>query len=87
MGGQWPTVVASFLNAAVWILLLLMDGAVWMLSRAGAPRKTILRLPLQFPDFHHAATIVAQGDNAIEAFTPTESRLYVTEMVGGPITS
>jgi prolyl oligopeptidase len=41
-------------------------------------------MPLQFPDLHHAATIVAQGDNAIEAFTPTESRLYVTEMVGGP---
>ncbi len=61
-----------------------MDQALYLLSRADAPRKKLLRMPLQFPDLHHAAVIVPQGENAIEAYTPAESRLYVTEMVGGP---
>jgi len=61
-----------------------LDGALYLLSRKDAPRKTILRLPLRFPDLHHAAVIVPETQNAIESFTPTETRLYVTEMVGGP---
>ena len=61
-----------------------MDEALYLLSRKEAPRKTILRLPLRFPDLHHAAVIVPETQNAIESFTPTETRLYVTEMVGGP---
>ncbi len=60
------------------------DMALYLLSREDAPRKKILRLPLRTPDLHHAAVIVPQGENALESFTPTESRLYVTEMVGGP---
>ncbi len=60
------------------------DLALYLLSREDAPRKKILRMPLQFPDLHHAAVIVPEGENAIESYTPTQSRLYVTEMVGGP---
>jgi len=61
-----------------------MDDALYLLSREDAPKKKILRLPLRYPEMHHAAVIVPEGENAIEAYTPTESRLYVTEMVGGP---
>jgi len=81
-GGRW-TQLTQFTDGVIEAKFG-MDGAVWMLSRAGAPKKAILRMPLQFPDLHHAATIVAPGENAIESYTPTESRLYVTEMVGGP---
>ncbi|HEY2924328.1 MAG TPA: prolyl oligopeptidase family serine peptidase [Candidatus Eisenbacteria bacterium] len=61
-----------------------MDGALYLLSRADAPRKKILRLPLSVPDLRHARVIVPETENAIEAYTPTATRLYVTEMVGGP---
>jgi prolyl oligopeptidase len=61
-----------------------VDPALYLLSRKDAPKKNIYRVPLQYPDLHHAALIVPEGGNAIERFMPTESRIYVTEMVGGP---
>jgi prolyl oligopeptidase len=61
-----------------------MDGALYLLSRNDAPHKKILRLPLEYPDLHHAAVIIPETENAIEGYTPTATRVYVTEMVGGP---
>ena len=61
-----------------------MDNALYLLSRNDAPRKKILRLPLEYPDLHHAAVIIPETENAIEGFTPTATRVYVIEMVGGP---
>lgn len=61
-----------------------MDDALYLLSRADAPRKKILRLPLAYPDLHHAAVIIPETENAIEGYTPTATRVYVIEMVGGP---
>ena len=61
-----------------------MDQALYLISREDAPRKKIMRLPLRYPDLLHAAVLVPQGENAIESCTPTETRLYVTEMAGGP---
>jgi prolyl oligopeptidase len=61
-----------------------MDGALYLLSRADAPRKKILRLPLAAPDLRRAGVVVPETENAIDAYTPTATRLYVTEMVGGP---
>jgi prolyl oligopeptidase len=61
-----------------------MDDALYMLSRAGASRRKILRLPLSTPALTAAQVVVPESENAIEGFTPTASRLYVTEMVGGP---
>ncbi|HEY3156651.1 MAG TPA: S9 family peptidase, partial [Candidatus Eisenbacteria bacterium] len=61
-----------------------MDDALYLLSRNDAPRKKILRLPLEYPDLHHAAVIIPETENAIEGYTPTATRVYVTEMVGGP---
>ena len=60
------------------------DQALYLLSREDAPRKKILRMPLQFPDLHHAAVIVPESESAIESYMPTQRLLYVTEMVGGP---
>ena len=61
-----------------------MDGALYLLSRADAPHKKILRLPLAYPDLNHAGVIIPDTENTIEDYTPTATRIYVTEMVGGP---
>ena len=61
-----------------------MDGAVYFLSRADAPRKKVLRLSTATPRWSEAKVVVPEGENAIESFTPTMTRLYVREIVGGP---
>ncbi len=61
-----------------------MDDALYLLSRAGAPRRKILRLPLATPTLSAAQVVIPETENAITGYTPTTSRLYVTEMVGGP---
>jgi prolyl oligopeptidase len=60
------------------------DDALYLLSRAGAPRGAILRLPLAMPALIHAQTIVPERDVTIEQITPTATQLYVTELDGGP---
>jgi prolyl oligopeptidase len=60
------------------------DDALYLLSRANAPRGAILRLPLATPALAHARTIVPERDVTIEQITPTAAHLYVTELDGGP---
>ncbi len=60
------------------------DGSVYLLSRQGAPRGKILRLPLGTPSLASASTVVPEEDGVLERFLPTASRLYVVEIVGGP---
>jgi prolyl oligopeptidase len=60
------------------------DDALYLLSRQNASRGKVLRLPLATPDLAHAQTVIAQGEDTIQSLTPTASRLYVTELTGGP---
>jgi prolyl oligopeptidase len=60
------------------------DDALYLLSLKGAPRGRILRLPLAKPILAEAKVIVPEGEGVIERVTPTETRLYVTVLVGGP---
>ena len=60
------------------------DAALYLLSRKGAPRGRILRLPLATPRLEAAAEIVPESDVAIEWFVPTRTRLLVVDQVGGP---
>ena len=60
------------------------DDALYLLSRQNAPRGKVLRLSLIAPDLAQAETVIEQGEHAIQSFTPTASRLYVTELTGGP---
>jgi prolyl oligopeptidase len=60
------------------------DGHVYMLSRQGALRGKILRLPLDNPRLESAQTVVPERPGAISHFEPTDTRLYVVEMEGGP---
>jgi prolyl oligopeptidase len=69
------------------------DAALYLLSRKGAPRGQILRLPLAHLDLAQAQVIVPEssgsaGDEgaraSIEDFAPAPGHLYVTDVVGGP---
>ncbi len=60
------------------------DNALYLLSRAGAPRGKILRLPLDVPDLKNAAEIVASGEAVIEQIVPSTDALYVADLLGGP---
>jgi len=60
------------------------DNALYLVSRAGAPRGKILRLPLDVPELKNAAEIVAAGDAVIERIVPTSDALFVGDLLGGP---
>jgi prolyl oligopeptidase len=60
------------------------DSYLYFLSRKGAPRGKVLRLPLATPTLGAAETIVKEGDVAIEALVVTARRLYAMAVAGGP---
>src|SRR2546429_3559308 len=60
------------------------DNALYFLSRAGAPRGKILRLPLGTPELKNAVEIVPAGEAVIEQIVPTANALYVGDLLGGP---
>src|SRR5437868_4608777 len=60
------------------------DNALYLVSRAGAPRCKILRLPLDVPELKNAAEIVAAGDAVIEHIAPGSDALFVGDLLGGP---
>ena len=60
------------------------DNALYLLSRAGAPRGKILRLPLETPELSKAVEIVPTGEPVIEQIVPTADALYVGDLLGGP---
>ncbi len=60
------------------------DNALYLVSRAGAPRGKILRLPLDVPELKNAAEIVAAGDAVIEHIAPGSDALFVGDLLGGP---
>jgi prolyl oligopeptidase len=60
------------------------DKALYLLSRAGAPRGKILRLPLDTPELANAVEIVPVGEAVIGQIIPTADALYVGDVLGGP---
>lgn len=60
------------------------DNALYLLSRADAPRGKILRLPLDAPELKNAAEIVAAGEAVIEKIVPGKEALYAGDLLGGP---
>src|SRR5438105_2905568 len=60
------------------------DNAVYLLSRAGAPRGKILRLPIETPELSSAVEIVRTGEPVIERIVPTADALYTGDLLGGP---
>ena len=60
------------------------DNALYLLSRAGAPRGKILRLPIETPELSSAVEIVPTGEPVIERIVPTTDALYAGDLLGGP---
>jgi prolyl oligopeptidase len=90
--GRW-TKVTSFADGVVSVAARPEEGAIYLLSRKGAPQGQILRLPLSDLTLAHAKVVVPQSPGAgadeasrasIEAFVPTRGHLYVIDIIGGP---
>lgn len=60
------------------------DNALYLLSRADAPRGKILRMPLDKPELASATMIVPSSDAVIQEIVPTAKALYVEDLLGGP---
>ena len=60
------------------------DNALYLLSRADAPRGKILRLPLDTPELSKATEIVPTGEAVIQQLEPARDALYVVDLLGGP---
>ncbi len=60
------------------------SGDLFLLSRKGAPKGKVIRLPLGMTDLSKASVVVPEGDGGIEWFTPAGDLLYVEEIAGGP---
>ena len=60
------------------------DGSLYLLSRHGAPRGRIIRMPAGKPVLASAQTVVPESEAVIRNVVPAASRLYVVDLVGGP---
>ncbi|MEO8044199.1 MAG: prolyl oligopeptidase family serine peptidase [Spartobacteria bacterium] len=60
------------------------DNALYLLSRKGAPRGKVLRLPLETPELAKAKEIVPASDAVVQQLEPSAKALYVGELLGGP---
>ena len=80
--GTWKQITQF--SDEIKIARLGLDNALYLVSRAGAPRGKILRLPLDVPELNNAAEIVAAGDAVIEHIVPTSDALFVGDLLGGP---
>ena len=80
--GTWKQVTQF--NDQIKVARLGRDNALYMISRADAPRGKILRLPLEVPELKNAAEIVAAGEAVIEHIVPGTDALYVGDLLGGP---
>ncbi len=59
------------------------DGALYLLTRKGAPKGAIHRLAKPFAT-SKATVVVPEGDGVIKHYAATKSHLYVAELLGGP---
>ena len=60
------------------------DGSLYILSRKGAPRGRILRLPPGGGSLTEAKVVVPEGEHSIDDFCPSGDRLFVADLAGGP---
>src|SRR5437762_8585974 len=60
------------------------DDALYLLSRADAPRGKILRMALDNPELANATVIVQPSEAVIQFVEPTADAIYVGDLLGGP---
>jgi len=81
-GGSWNQV--THFSDQIKLARLGRDNTLYLLSRAGAPRGKILRLPLDTPELRKAVEIVPTDEPVIEQIVLTADALYVGDVLGGP---
>jgi prolyl oligopeptidase len=80
--GTWKQITQF--SDQIKIARLGRDDALYLVSRAGAPRGKILRLPFGMPELKNASEIVPARDAVIERIVPSSDALYVGDLLGGP---
>jgi prolyl oligopeptidase len=80
--GTWQR-VADFKDKATHAVFGPGDS-LYLLSLKDAPRGKVLRLSLKDPELAKAKVVVPESDAVINGLRPTDSRLYVLDMLGGP---
>ena len=60
------------------------DGHLYLLSKQSAPRGKLLRMALEGGDLASAKTVVPESEAVIAGFLPAATKLYVSELAGGP---
>jgi prolyl oligopeptidase len=80
--GEWKQITqfADQIKAA----RLGRDDALYLLSRNGAPRGKILRLPLKTPELSKAVETVPTGEPVIQQIVPTAAAFVRGDLLGGP---
>ena len=81
-GGNWKQITQF--SDQIKVARLGRDNALYLLSRAGAPRGKILRLPIETSELSSAVEIVPTGEPVIERIVPTADALYTSDLLGGP---
>jgi prolyl oligopeptidase len=80
--GTWKQVTKF--SDQIKIARLGRDNALYLLSRADAPRGKVLRVPIDTPELAKATVIVPPGEAVIQQLEPTGEALYVKDLLGGP---
>jgi prolyl oligopeptidase len=94
-GGEWQIFVRAQEPGSAWwqvaqipdrcVHAVLGEGALYLLSRLGAPRGQVLRLPLvEGVTVDDAETLVPASDRVIDDFTVTSGTVWVVDLDGGP---
>jgi prolyl oligopeptidase len=60
------------------------DNSLYLMSHLNAPRGQILRLPVGQFDLAAASVVVPEGDVVIDDFLATDTKIFVSDVVGGP---
>jgi prolyl oligopeptidase len=60
------------------------DHSLYLVSRKDAPLGRVLRLPLATPTLAQATVVVPEGEGAIDSVQASDTRLWVTDLLGGP---
>ncbi|HLN02426.1 MAG TPA: prolyl oligopeptidase family serine peptidase [Bryobacteraceae bacterium] len=61
-----------------------LDAHLYLLSKQNAPRGKILRMALEGGDLASAQLVVPETRAVIESFLPAATKLYVSDLIGGP---
>jgi prolyl oligopeptidase len=80
--GHWKQVTQF--NDQIKAVRIGRGNALYLLSRADAPRGKILRMPLDKPELANATAIVPPSNAVIQFMEPTADAIFVGDLLGGP---